>query len=72
MYKRQGLGGLEYAPHYSAAKGAILSFTWAVAKEVASRNIRVNAICPGWIDTPMTAGPVSYTHLDVYKRQVIR
>lgn len=51
-----GLGGLEYAPHYSAAKGAILSFTWAVAKEVASRNIRVNAICPGWIDTPMTAG----------------
>ncbi|MGB8522906.1 MAG: SDR family NAD(P)-dependent oxidoreductase [Candidatus Acidiferrales bacterium] len=50
-----GLGGLEYAPHYSAAKGAILSFTRAVAKEVASRNIRVNAICPGWIDTPMTA-----------------
>ncbi len=51
-----GLGGLEYAPHYSAAKRAILSFTRAVAKEVASRNIRVNAICPGWIDTPMTAG----------------
>ena len=51
-----GLGGLEYAPHYSAAKGAILSFTRAVAREVASRNIRVNAICPGWIDTPMTAG----------------
>jgi 3-oxoacyl-[acyl-carrier protein] reductase len=50
------LGGLEYAPNYSAAKGAILSFTRAVAKEVASRNIRVNAICPGWIDTPMTAG----------------
>ena len=51
-----GLGGLEYAPNYSAAKGAILGFTRAVAKEVASRNIRVNAICPGWIDTPMTAG----------------
>jgi 3-oxoacyl-[acyl-carrier protein] reductase len=50
------LGGLEHAPNYSAAKGAILSFTRAVAKEVASRNIRVNAICPGWIDTPMTAG----------------
>jgi 3-oxoacyl-[acyl-carrier protein] reductase len=48
-----GLEGLEFAPHYSAAKGAILSFTRAVAREVASRNIRVNAICPGWIETLM-------------------
>ncbi|HKO05154.1 MAG TPA: SDR family oxidoreductase [Candidatus Acidoferrales bacterium] len=47
------LDGLELAPHYSAAKGAILSFTRAVAKEAASRNIRVNAICPGWVETPM-------------------
>ena len=49
------LMGLETAPHYSAAKGGILSLTRAVAREVASRNIRVNAICPGYIDTPMTA-----------------
>jgi 3-oxoacyl-[acyl-carrier protein] reductase len=49
------LMGVESASHYSAAKGGILSFTRAVAREVSSRGIRVNAICPGFIDTPMTA-----------------
>ncbi|MGH7353854.1 MAG: SDR family oxidoreductase [Candidatus Rokuibacteriota bacterium] len=48
------LMGLETAVHYSAAKGGILAFTRAVAREVGSRGIRVNAICPGFIDTPMT------------------
>src|SRR5712691_3344174 len=48
------LAGIELASHYGAAKGGILSFTRSVAREVASRNIRVNAICPGFIDTPMT------------------
>src|SRR5437879_7009317 len=48
------LMGLESAPHYSAAKGGILAFTRAVAREVASRGIRVNAIAPGFIAPPLT------------------
>jgi 3-oxoacyl-[acyl-carrier protein] reductase len=50
------LNGIEVASHYGAAKGGILAFTRSVAREAASRNIRVNAICPGWVDTAMTAG----------------
>jgi 3-oxoacyl-[acyl-carrier protein] reductase len=48
------LKGIAIASHYGAAKGGILGFTRSVAEEMASRNIRVNAICPGFVETPMT------------------
>ncbi len=48
-----GLSGIATAPHYGAAKGGILGFTRSLAQELATRNIRVNAICPGLISTPM-------------------
>ncbi len=49
-----GTTGGPSSPHYAAAKGGILGYTRALARELASRNIRVNAIAPGYIKTEMT------------------
>lgn len=51
-----GIQGNAGAAVYSASKGAISNLVRAVAREVAPQGIRVNAVCPGDIDTPMLHG----------------
>ena len=50
-----GLIGNPGQANYAASKGGINAFTKTVAKELASRNVRCNAIAPGFIETKMTA-----------------
>lgn len=49
-----GLRGARYIAAYTASKHAQVGFTRALAMEVAGNGITANAICPGYVDTPMT------------------
>jgi 3-oxoacyl-[acyl-carrier protein] reductase len=51
--------------NYAASKAGLIGFTRSLAREVASRNVTVNAVAPGYIETPMTAA------LDEKHREVL-
>lgn len=64
-----GQTGGSMESHYSATKGAIMSYTKALASELGPSNIRVNAVAPGGIYTDMIAG-LSKAALDAYASEV--
>ena len=53
VFGQMGQGG---QANYAASKAGLIGFTMAMAREVASRNITVNAVAPGYIETAMTEG----------------
>lgn len=55
MSSTNGIGGEEDYAHYNATKAGVLLLTRTMAVELGTHNIRVNALCPGYIQTPLNA-----------------
>lgn len=60
MSSVNGIVSEPYLSIYSASKGAIVMFTKGIALDYAKTGIRCNAICPGWVDTP-----INYAHAEM-------
>jgi 3-oxoacyl-[acyl-carrier protein] reductase len=64
-----GVMGNAGQANYAASKAAVIGFTKTVAREYASRSVTVNAVAPGFIDTPMTQG-LSADVKDLLQKQI--
>jgi NAD(P)-dependent dehydrogenase (short-subunit alcohol dehydrogenase family) len=53
------LRGVPYAAHYAASKHGLLGLMRSLAAEYAKTNLTVNAVCPGYVDTPMTSQSIA-------------
>ena len=63
-----GVAGNAGQTNYAASKAGVIGFTKALAKEVASRNILVNAVTPGYIDTEMTRALTEEQRVEILRR----
>jgi 3-oxoacyl-[acyl-carrier protein] reductase len=54
-----GQRGEAFHADYGASKGAVISFTKSLAVELASRDVTVNSVAPGWVDTDMVSGAMA-------------
>jgi len=61
MASAQGLVGTAYKSAYNAAKHGLIGLTKSVALELGQNNITVNAICPGYVRTPLVEGQIADT-----------
>lgn len=64
MASTAGLTGIAYSTAYCASKHAVVGLTKSLSAEFASRGVRVNAVCPGHVDTPMGNKPPPAEDLD--------
>ncbi len=71
MASTNALGGEEDFADYNASKGGVLQLTRTMAVELGPKGVRVNCVCPGFIDTPLNRALASEEEFETYERERI-
>jgi 3-oxoacyl-[acyl-carrier protein] reductase len=71
MASTNALGGEEEFAHYNASKGGVLQLMRSMAVELGPQGVRVNCLCPGFIDTPLNRGMAGEAEFRAYAERAI-